>query len=313
MSQHGQLVLSLILFPLLGAAADVSAQALGGSAHDGNTGAPVGGAVVTALDAQGREHGTVVTDSLGVFHIPLRLPGRYQLRAQHAEYTNQLSGFIRVRRGESIAVDLRIGAPVTELAPLIVVARKRHPVSRLTEFYDRMERQKKIGLGRFITRADIAQTSSVDVHSVLEREPSVSIVRSAPPRSSLGVDRTGPPDPLELLRTAANVRRTGVSEVIVIQRGGGACTPMIFLDGMPLGSAEFVQLTSFVSTDEIEGIELYRSGMETPGELADACGAIGVWTRRAEGTPGNPFTWPRIAKAAGFLAGAVIVLNLIPQ
>ncbi len=293
---------------------NLAAQRLGGTVRDAATGAPVAGVTLTAIDAGGSAQGTVISDSTGTFHLILPRAERYQLRVEHVSYAAYTTDFARVRRGESIAVEIRMGRQVVELAPLVVVGRRRHPVSRLTEFHDRMARQQKLGLGRFITRADIEQTASIDVHAVLRREPSISIVRTTAAPSAVGTNLQGPPDPADIFRAAANARRTGVSEVVTFNRRGGAgCTPMIFLDGAPLGRAEFVQLTSFVSVDEIEGIEIYRSGLETPGELADGCGAIGVWTRRASATQGNPFTWPRMARAAGFLAAGFVVLSLLPN
>lgn len=301
-------LLSLLPFPL-------HAQALSGYVLDEANGRPVTGVWVSAMDARGLVHGTVLSDSLGTFHIALPRADRYQLHTQHLDYASHTSDFIRVKRGESIAVEIRLGLQVVELAPVIVLGRRRQPVARLAEFYERMQRQKQMGLGRFITRGDIEQMSVLDVHAVLEREPSITIARVTPPPTAVRAGAAGPPSPLELLRAAAQVRRTGTSEIVTFNRrggGGSACTPLIYLDGLLLGRAEYVQLTSFVGVDEIEGIEIYRSGVETPGEMADGCGSLGVWTRRAAGeSQGNPFTWKKIGFASAFLAAGALVLELL--
>jgi hypothetical protein len=198
------LLIALCALPLT--TANAAAQRLGGMVRDALTENAVPGASVTAIDARGVAHGTVISDSAGTFHFPLPRAEHYQLRVDHAEYASHTSNFIRVRRGESIAVELRLGRQVSELAPLIVIARRRHPVSRLAEFNDRMDRQKKIGLGRFITRADIEQSASIDVHAVLQREPSIAIVRVAPPPTLLGSNAGAPPSPEQILRAAATAR-----------------------------------------------------------------------------------------------------------
>ena len=294
-----------LLLPLV-FATDVHAQTLGGSVLDAVTGTAVAGVTIQAVDPRGVELGRVVSDSAGLFRILLPRADRYQLRAYHPAYATHTTEFVRLRRNEQIALELRLGPQVVTLAPLIVTARTRHAVSRLAEFYDRMERQRRIGLGRFITREEIENTSTTNVLTLLEREPDIQIFRSAPaPSAPLGASRQ------DLLRAALNVRKSGVSEVITINRRGGlgageGCRPMIYLDGMLLGRSDNVELSSFVDVDEIEGIELYRSGLETPGEMADACGSIGVWTRRSISN-GNPFTWPRVRVALGFAAAAFLV------
>ena len=298
--------LSILIVLAGGVTENVRAQTLGGSTRLAS-GEPIAGVEVSALNAQGRIVGTVISDSAGVFHIPLPRADRYRLRAQHLGHPVHTSAYVRVRRGESIAVDLRIGPQVAELAPLVVIGRRRHPVSRLSEFYDRMDRQKKLGLGRFITRQDIEQTSTTDVHTLLvQREPSIRLFRAVAAPAAMS------PDPLQIVQNALNVRAGTVKEVIYLHRRGGVganspCAPLIYLDGMLLGRTENVDLTSFVSTDEIEGIEIYRSGAETPGELADGCGSIGVWTRRAVATSGNPFTLKRVGMASAFVAFALLM------
>ena len=276
-----------VVFMVL-AAGPAAAQTLGGTVVDTTIGAAVPDAIVSVVDERGIVRGRMTSDSAGVFRFPLSAPGRYRLRAEHPQYALHSTTSIAVRRGEQIAVELRLGLQVTELAPLVVTARTRHPVNYLTQFYDRMDRQKKMGLGRFITREDIESTSTADVHTLLQREPSIMLLRVAP--------------------------GAAIDEWLVLSRRGGLgasafCSPMLYLNGMSLGRSSRIELSSFVSPDQIEGIEIYRSGLEAPGELTDACGAIAVWTRRVLDGDSNPFTWKRLAMAGGFVVLALLLVK----
>ena len=266
-----------------------AAQMLGGIVVDTTTGAAIPDAIISVLDERGIVRGRIASDSAGVFRFPLSAPGRYRLQAEHPQYALHSTRLIAVRRGEQIAVELRLGLQVTELAPLVVTARTRHAVSYLTRFYDRMDRQKKIGLGRFITREDIDRTATANVHTLLQREPSIRLMRV----SAAGM---------------------GISEWLVLSHRGGMgispfCSPMLYLNGMLIGRSSRVELSWFVSPDQIEGIEIYRSGLEAPGEMADACGAIGVWTRLVTDGDSNPFTWKRLAMAGGFVVLALLLVK----
>jgi hypothetical protein len=269
--------MALFLALLLGAPAALRGQSVSGHVIDGMTRAPVADVAVTVLDATGQARGTVLTDSAGVFRMPIPAAGRYQLRAQHAGHATWTSIAMQFRRGERVAVQIELGPNVVGLAPIHVTGRAREAPSHLDQFHDRVRRQRALGLGRFITREELDRTSTTDVQELLIREPSLRYFYPA------ANDQVGVP--------------------IVLERRGGRCVPMLFMDGMPIGRTDRTELRTMVSTEEIEGIEIYRSAAEMPADLADECGVIAVWTRRAvvgQGL-GNPFTVRRVAIAAGFL------------
>jgi hypothetical protein len=77
------------------------------------------------------------------------------------------------------------------------------------------------------------------------------------------------------------------------------CTPVYYLDGIqttPLMVAE-------MSISVIEAIELYRGTGAAESRFIDAggCGVLLIWTREL-GREAQPFSWRRIALAAGLLA-----------
>jgi hypothetical protein len=263
----------LLLSPAL-----LLAQSVGGNVIDALTRAPVAGVAVSVLDARGEVRGVILTEADGVFRLPLPASGSYQLRAQHQAYATTTTAALRVRRGEMIAVEIELGPQVVGLAPIVVTGRAREAPTHLNQFYDRLRRQQQLGLGRFVTRADLDNTATTNVHTVLQREHSVRLFEAG--------------------------WHGMVREVVLIdRRGAPPCAPMIYIDGMQFGRSDRTELSSMVTNDEIEGIEIYSGAAETPPELADPCGVIAVWTNRAVvgGAGGNPFSLRRIAIAAGFL------------
>jgi hypothetical protein len=66
-------------------------------------------------------------------------------------------------------------------------------------------------------------------------------------------------------------------------------------------------LDDFVSTDNLEGIEIYRNRMEMPPEYVGIghCGAIVFWTR--DGASGQRFGLWRFLAAGGALLGMVVL------
>lgn len=85
-------------------------------------------------------------------------------------------------------------------------------------------------------------------------------------------------------------------------RAGARCQPRIYIDGMDLGAgAEAVELLDgTIHWEDIEGIELYRGATQIPPQYTrgNDCGAVLVWSKAGSG---NPFSWRRLAVAAGIL------------
>jgi outer membrane receptor for ferrienterochelin and colicin len=127
-----------------------------------------------------------------------------------------------------------------------VVSYTRRPPGPLGGFYERARRR---AFGAFVTREDI--------------------------------ERRNPFQTTDLLRTMAGIQLTPArfgNRYHVRMRG---CAPRVFLDGIQI---RMVGLTidDLVRPNELEGIEVYRSSAETPGEFTSpgGCGAIALWTRR---------------------------------
>lgn len=249
-------------------------QAASGLVIDATTGAGVADASIEALDESGQQRAQAVTDSAGHFALPLPA-GRYRFRVTHLGYETIETESLQFNRGETVTLEIRLGARPIRMDPLVVRSRQRITIGS-EAFYARMERQRALGQGDFITRADIEETTTSDINALIARHPQV---------------RTGHGGP------------GGFTEMLVLeQRGGGQCLPAIWVDGMRIMRNDQTDLRSWFHPDNVEGVEIYPNAAFAPPELVagSACGAIAIWSRQQRG---NPFTLKRI------VIGAIIAIT----
>lgn len=271
------IVLALI-WTTFAAADRLAAQAVAGQVVDALTGDGVGQASVHAVGSDGATRPPVVTDSTGHFLLPLD-PGSYHFRVEHLGYRPLETGEVELGRGEVVTVEIRLGPLPLEMEPLVVRARGRDGMGNAT-FYQRMERQRAVGQGRFITREEIERDRVMNLNDLLVRQPGLRLVR---------------------------VR---ASDVIVMTGRGRNCLPALYFDGMPVSQdVSEVDLSNWFQPDMIEGIEIYTSALATPAELrSNGCGAIAIWSRSDAGD-GRPFTLRRLLMAGGFV-GLFLLLRM---
>lgn len=120
--------------------------------------------------------------------------------------------------------------------------------------------RQRMGIGRFITEADIARRKPVVLSDLLMATPGVYVARQ------MGLQQ--------------NVSMRGIFT--------DRCAPSLFLNGFAMfladfGSApfSFADLDAMVNPDDVLAIEIYASGQVPPalGAGMTGCGAIAVWTR----------------------------------
>ncbi len=156
---------------LLAAPAAVSAQGVLGHVRDADTGEPVTGAAVTLVAGGGGRVTTTTTDSAGAFGLPIYETGAYALDVRHVAYRETRTRDVEVERDEVVQVDIRLSRLDFTLDPLLVTARRRAPVSYLTDHYERAERNEKLGRGRVLRREDLERLEGLAVADVLRRHP----------------------------------------------------------------------------------------------------------------------------------------------
>jgi hypothetical protein len=259
----------------------LDAQAVAGHVLDAATDAPVADVTIRAIDGDGQERMRAVTDSAGNFMMRLRA-GRYRFEAEHIGYRPLSTPAVELRRRELVTIEIRVGVAPVEFEPLVVRSRQPNALLGAEVFHRRMARQKAMGIGRFITREEIEEASVISVNDLLARQPSVRIV---PIRG-----------------------RTGTVDAVMLDHAGRRCLPALYLDGVLLGWTSDTDLRDIYQPDMLEGVEIYRSEVETPPELRrEGCGAVALWTR---GSRGNPFTLRQIGIAAGIVAAALLMRSM---
>jgi hypothetical protein len=272
-------VLGAVLWAVVAAAQPASGQVVTGSVVDAVSGAPLAAATVTALTDQGEQRLAVVTDTAGRFALPLAT-GRFSFVVRHIGYEALETDPVTIGRDERIEVEIRLGPRPLEMDPLVVQARRTVP--RGTVFQERMDRQQRMGSGRFITRQEIEAMPAAGINELIAMEPGIELVRA----------------------------RTG--DVVVLTSRGRRCLPVLYIDGVQVVQRQDdeLDLSHLFHPSMVEGIEIYRTPLGAPPELStNGCGAIAVWSR-TDGS-GNPFTLRRIATAAGWLTFFVLLLQLL--
>lgn len=253
----------LVVLTLMGSTAQAvrGQSVIEGVTLDEATGVPLGGAYVAlALENGVTVVAAVVTSANGKFRIRGPEPGRYFVFVTRIGYGRLMRGPVEVRVGERVELELRLKPEPVELDSVVAAAAPgaRPTLLDFAGFNDR----KKLGIGRFITRADIAQRNPRELNDVFRVVPGVHLVPTGTGR-------------LDIVLRGGRVRR-GVSRQY--------CYPAVFIDGVrtPAGGRQPTDLNEIVPPEDVEGIEIYLGPSEAPpifGGTGSACGVVVVWTR----------------------------------
>lgn len=233
------------LFLAATAASPAAAQVVNGQLLERGSDRPVAGASVE-LRVGGDAKARALTDTAGLFTIPVEDAGRYRLSVQRVGFEPILSASFVVDRQDTTHVLLRLVAGTIMLAPVRAIAEARSLPPTLVAFYDRVEENRA---GRFITR------DQLDTRRAL--------------RAS------------DLLRTIAGMRVVATRRGTAVRTREG-CEPMIFVDGMyvPLNG---MSLDDMVQPQNLEGVEVYSGPSSLPPSFvrirAPGCGAVLFWTK----------------------------------
>jgi hypothetical protein len=279
--------LALGLTLLLGSARPVLAQAVQGRVVDLNSERPIAGATVTLVALVGGRVDTRVTDTDGRFQVAAHKPGFFRIEIQRVGSRKVVDGPFELETGQTREAHYRIALVPFQLDPIEVIAEKAAAQRFLREagFYER----QKSDFGKFVTRDQIEARKAKRFTDLLA---TVAGVRLTP--GTGGFDRS-----------TIRLRGSALSS-------GGACQPRVYLDGLvviqgdarpwnrqmasspnaqatEIAAAEFertdVAIDDVVMPDDVEALEIYRSGAQVPPRFggtstATQCGVIVIWTRR---------------------------------
>lgn len=280
MLRRKQILLILSLAPLLAPGA-ASAQSLSGVVVENGTRRHLAGVQLLLLDADGRTRAETISDDSGGFHIQAPEPGRYVITGGLIGFATIRSDLLELGRGEELLVEIVMDVEAVPLAPLVVTGRNSDMNPQIAEFYDRLERGRRTGIGHFISREQIERAAPLESTDLLRTVPGVRVVQ------------------------ARGGRGAGL-------RMSGGCIPAIYVDGMQVNRPPLTgtSLDDMVSAFSIEGIEIYRGASAQQGSYYDpgGCGLVLVWTRRGSDS-GAPWSWRRFFAATGLVAALYFLLQ----
>lgn len=256
----------LVLAGLLFAPTVVQAQVIHGAVLDESTRAPIAGVLVELLASGGGVLATVQTNDSGTFFFRQQRSGTFSLRLTHLAYTTVATDTVSAGRDEMLALELQMAQAAIPLEPLLVTARGN---VRLAGFHERM---RKGASGRFVTRSEIERRPAARATELLREMPGINLTRN----------------------------RNGTN--FITMRGSfGGCVPTIYVDGMEMRQFAESSVDDFLTSDTLEGIEVYTGAASAPSPITprDACGVVAFWSR-ADGY--GKWGWRKLAAAAGAFA-----------
>lgn len=270
------LLLTLLL------AVPASAQTIHGVVVEYGTKSVVAGATVQVISPDGAAVSTT-SDSLGLFRVYPRVPGRVSVRVTHPSYLMDRADTVTVHGKETVNIIVHMTRQAIAIAPIVVAARSS---SILGGFH---ERERHNPYGRFIDEQEIERKQPVSVEHLL--------------RSVHGV-------------TIAN--EYGGVTLMLRGKGMESCPAAIYVDGMPMAVAGY-DIEHLVPIGRLAAVEVYEDAIALPFEflsIGNECGAIAFWTypggayRGEDKRAGGVLTRHRLVIGA-LAAVAVLVVDVL--
>jgi hypothetical protein len=213
--------------------------------------APMEGAEIGVL----RTPLKITTNARGRFRITDMQTGTYILTLRRFGYS-PVASVISVSAGDTLRLSYALQKLGVGKLDTVRITERR--VSRnMIEF----ERRRRLGLGEYLTAAQIDKRGSIDVATLLRGFKSLAVVQD---------DATG-------ITSVQNRRDQGN---MLTATGAGACAVQIIVDNIPMPHEADVELLP--RPKEVAGIEVYGGPSGAPsqfGGMDRACGMILIWTK----------------------------------
>jgi iron complex outermembrane receptor protein len=224
----------------------------------GENGAPLPQVEVTILEVSR----TTTTDSTGRFVFPELAPGDYTIRFRRLGFASE-TFTLALSKGESKDVSVVLSARPYALPDIDVKGQLVKPVEYgYTHKYDDFFLRKKVGLGGYLTRADIERLRPLDTPRLVSLVPGVVLFFSDAQNVDVKIRSC---ETIGVWIDGAKQRSPEFYRRWRNQRDMAAIAAGYFL--------------SRILPSQIELVEVYRGPAEMPAEfLPDEC-AIVIWTR----------------------------------
>lgn len=253
-------LVTLLLFPMVATAQGgrdsvVVRSTLIGVVVVDSIGTPITGAEVTLMDLPK----TVLTDDRGEFRFTNIPVGSHRLRVRRLGY-GFLDATVVIANAASTYQRVVL-SPIVTLDSIVTIAT---PFDRAMADF---EENRKVGLGHFFTRAEMAKMENRSFPTVMRELPGAKVI-TAPVGLSASAH----------YYLASSRGRKSLTEA--------NCYAHIYVDGRPEYTGkpgeELFDLGT-ISPDRIEAVEYYTSAAETPmkySTLNARCGVLVIWLRR---------------------------------
>lgn len=232
-----------------GGAPDAESSRISGWVSDQETGEPLEGVEIAIGGTAMRQ----VSDKDGRFAFPAVAPGSYTVSFTRLGYARRDEA-ITVRPSRVLSLEIRMGVEPIGLEPIAVSVEARRLALDLAGFYARREATS----GIFIAQDQIEERHPVQTTDLFMALPGVRVIGSGLERSVY--------------------LRAGLQSTLS-QLG---CAPLVYLDGIPVGTAADGNLDRVVNPIAIAGIEIYVGVAKIPLQYltpGSNCGVIVMWTR----------------------------------
>jgi len=213
--------------------------------------APMEGAEVGIL----RTAVKITTNAQGRFRITDVQRGTYILMLRRFGFI-PIASVVAVGAGDTLKVTYSMQRLSAGRLDTVRVTERRESKT-LMEF----ERRRQLGLGHYLTAADIERRGSLDLATLLRGFAEVAVVRD---------DATG-------VTSLQNRRDQGN---MLAASGAGACAVQVVVDNIPMPREVDVELLP--RPKEVAGIEVYGGPSGAPAQFAGtdrACGMVLIWTK----------------------------------
>jgi hypothetical protein len=244
------------LLALIGAMAlapRAHAQAIRGRVYDLETGAGVPNAEVAIWRAQ-VPLATVHTDSTGLFLVPVRDTGTFQLISRKVGFFGGSIGDLRVATRDTFDLLVRMERIAQVLQTLKVEGERAG-----LDFTSGFEERRKKGIGYYVGPEEIAKRGFARAPEIVYGVPGIQVV----------TDATQPGMPIQRI---LSTRASGLS----------VCEPALYVDGI---QSDAEDLARNYTSNDISAVEVYHAS-QVPGRYSTGrslCGVVLFWTKSRSG------------------------------
>lgn len=197
----------------------------------------------------------ITTNAQGRFRITDVKMGTYILMLRKFGYS-PIASVVSVTAGDTTKLMYSLQRLTAGKLDTVRITERRESRTMM-EF----ERRRQLGVGRFMTLAEIERRGSIDVGTLLRTFTELSVVRN---------DATG-------VTSLQNRRDQGN---MLTATGAGACATQVVVDNIPMPAEVDVELLPRPS--EIAGIEVYAGPSGVPAQFSGTnrqCGMVLIWTK----------------------------------